>query len=351
MTGSQRWLMLSILAAAAVLMYLLAPVLTPFLAGALLAYMGDPLVDRLEERKLPRTGAVTVVFVGLSVLGLAMLLFLVPLLEQQVAALVRRLPSYLAWVQGHAYPALGSLIGGEAGQEPGLDQLKQIIAEQWQQAGGLVVGLVKHLSASGLAVLGWLANLVLIPVVTFYLLRDWDRLVARIRELLPRGVEPTVVSLASECDQVLASFLRGQLLVMLSLGLIYSVGLWLTGLELALLIGLTAGLLSFVPYLGFILGIGAAAAAVVVQFHDWLHVGYVFAVFGVGQTLEGTVLTPRLVGDRIGLHPVAVIFAVLAGGQLFGFFGVLLALPVAAVAMVLLREFHRRYVGSRLYSS
>lgn len=176
-------------------------------------------------------------------------------------------------------------------------------------------------------------------------------LTARIREMLPRAMEPTVVRLAGECDEVLGAFLRGQLMVMLALGAVYSTGLWLIGLDVALIIGMAAGLLSFVPYLGFAIGLLAASIAAIVQYQDIMHFLMVLAVFGVGQMLEGMVLTPWLVGDRIGLHPVAVIFAVMAGGQLFGFFGILLALPVAAVVMVLLRHAHGRYLQSRLYAA
>jgi len=186
-------------------------------------------------------------------------------------------------------------------------------------------------------------------VVAFYFLRDWDDMLSRLRALLPRPLEPTVSTFARESDEVLAAFLRGQLSVMIALGMVYTTGLMLVGLDLAVLIGMLAGVVSFVPYLGIIVGGGAALIAAAVQFQDWLHPGLVLLVFVVGQMLEGFVLTPWLVGDRVGLHPVAVIFAILAGGQLFGFLGVLLALPAAAVIMVLLRYAHERYTKSLLY--
>ena len=197
--------------------------------------------------------------------------------------------------------------------------------------------------------LGWLMNLVLIPVVTFYLLRDWDLLIKGIRELLPRKIEPTVSTLASEINEVLGAFVRGQLMVMFALGVIYTAGLWLIGLDLAFIIGMGAGLLSVVPYLGTVVGLVAAVLAAVFQFQDLFHTIMVLLVFGAGQALEGMVLTPKLVGDRIGLHPVAVIFAVLAGGQLFGFLGILLALPVASALNVLVRHFRDEYTKSDLY--
>jgi predicted PurR-regulated permease PerM len=232
-----------------------------------------------------------------------------------------------------------------------LERLKQAIGAHWQEAGGFAATVLASVSQSGRALLGWVANLVLIPVVTFYLLRDWDVLVARVHDLLPRNSEPTVVRLARETDVVLGAFLRGQLSVMAALTLVYALGLWIVGLDLAFLIGLISGLVSFVPYLGFITGITLAGVAAYFQFHELLPLLWVALVFGIGQMFESMLLTPWLVGDKIGLHPVAVIFAVMAGGQLFGFIGVLLALPVAAVLMVLLREVRRRYVGSSLYAT
>ncbi len=227
--------------------------------------------------------------------------------------------------------------------------IKQALMANWQSAGGVAQGLLVSATSSSLVLLGWIANLVLIPVVTFYLLRDWDVMLANVRGTLPRAWEPTVVALARECDEVVSAFLRGQLLVMLALGVCYTVGLMLVGLDLALLIGMLAGLAAIVPYLGLLLGISAASVAALLQFGDWLPLLWVALVFTLAQLLEGMYLTPKLVGDRIGLHPVVVIFAVMAGGQLFGFTGVLLALPVSAVIMVLLRHAHDRYRSSSLY--
>ena len=211
--------------------------------------------------------------------------------------------------------------------------------------------LLTEVTSSGFAMLGWLMNIALIPVVAFYLLRDWDLLVERIHNMIPRQFVTTTVNLTKECDEVLSAFLRGQLLIMLLLGCIYALGLALIGLDLALIIGLLAGLASLVPYLGFIVGILAASIAAILQFQEFMPLVYVALVFGVGQLLEGSLLTPLLVGDRIGLHPVAVIFAVLAGGQLFGFVGVLLALPIAAVVMVFVRHLYGQYRTSQYYES
>lgn len=349
MSESQKWFVLVGGSVGVVLLYLLAPVLTPFLVAAVLAYIGDPLVDRLESKGFSRTLAVTTVFLCLTLLALILLLILVPMLERQVALLVNKLPQYLDWLQNKGLPALSAILGIEA-SDFNLAELKQVVREQWLQSGGTVKGLLGAISRSGMTLLAWMANLLLIPVVTFYVLRDWDILVERIHELVPRRYEATVVQLAKASDEVLGAFLRGQLIVMIALGSIYTVGLWIVGLELALLLGMLAGLLSFVPYLGFIVGILAAGIATVMQFQELVPLVYVVIVFMIGQSIEGMVLTPLLVGEKIGLHPVAVIFAVLAGGQLFGFFGVLLALPVAAVVMVLLRYTHERYVESQLYA-
>lgn len=349
MNDSGKWFWLAGTVAGGVLVYLLAPVLAPFLVAAILAYIGDPLVDRLERLRLSRTLAVVAVFFGLLLLLSLLLLVLVPLLERQLALLTTKLPGYLDWLQQQALPWLQTKLGLHTTVD--LWGLKAYAGSHWQSAGGTAARLLASLSRSGLSLLGWLANLFIVPVVTFYLLRDWDLLMARIRELLPRHIESDAVALAHSVDDVLGAFFRGQLSVMLALGIVYTTGLWLVGLDLALLIGMVAGLVSFVPYLGFIVGVTSAGLAAVMQFHDVAHPLLVLLVFGVGQLLEGTVLTPLLLGERIGLHPVAVIFAVLAGGQLFGFVGILLALPVAAVLLVLLRDLRRRYLNSRLYST
>jgi len=349
MSDSQKWLALVGATLVGVVLYLLAPILTPFLIAAGLAYLGDPLVDKLEARRWPRTAGVMLVFAVLFLLLLAGVLLLVPVLEEQISTVIANWPAYVDWVQFTLVPWLARTVGIDA-RTLNLDQFKQTLLAHWQDAGGFAAMLFSSASSSGLALLGWLANVVLIPVVTFYLLRDWDELVARIRELLPRQVEVTVVRMAGEADGVLGAFLRGQLLVMATLAGVYTLGLWIVGLDVAFLIGLIAGLVSFVPYLGFITGITLAGIAAYLQFQEWTPLLWVALVFGIGQMLEGMVLTPMLVGDKIGLHPVAVMFAIMAGGQLFGFVGVLLALPVAAVIMVLLRELHRRYLQSSLYT-
>lgn len=347
---TQRWFIITVAVISGVLLYLLGPILSPFLAGALLAYLTDPLADRLETVGLKRTSAVVVVFVVMTTILSLFVLLLVPKLSAQVQTLIKLIPAIADMFESKVFPAIETYLGTQI-SFGGSESIKQLITTHWEQTGSIMAQVASGLTKSGLAVMGWLTNLLLIPVVTFYLLRDWDVMMAKIGRLLPRNLEPTVTSWATECDEVLAAFIKGQLLVMLMLGAIYALGLWAIGVDLALLIGLIAGLASIVPYMGTIVGIAVAAIAAYIQFNEPSILLWVALVFGIGQMLEGMVLTPLLVGDKIGLHPVAVIFAIMAGGQLFGFVGVLIALPVAAVIMVFLRHLHDGYKNSHLYGS
>ncbi|HEY5850258.1 MAG TPA: AI-2E family transporter [Lysobacter sp.] len=331
------------------LVWLLAPILSPFAFALILAWLGDPLVDRLERAGRSRNTAVAIVFSLMALIVLAALLLLVPLIERQLTTLVASLPRYREWLMLTALPWVERRTGFEITDSLDFTHIAQLIRDNWDQAGGIATTMLGYLSRSGSAVLAMVANIALLPVIAFFFLRDWDLLVERVASLIPRNHLPTVERLARESSDVLGAFLRGQFLVMLVLGVMYGLGLWAVGLDLGILIGLIAGLLTFVPYLGPASGIILGVIAALVQYGDWQHVAGVLAVFGIGQVIESYVLTPKLVGDRIGLHPVAVIFAVLAGGQLFGFLGMLLALPVAAVVNVLLRYAQERYRHSRLY--
>lgn len=330
------------------LLQLLQPILVPFLAGAAIAYLGDPLADRLEARGFSRTMAVVVVFAVFVLFAVLSLMVFIPLLIQQLQVAWQKLPMLLTWLQQTGVPTLMSWVGVESSALE-LDQLRNALMKSWRQMGGVAGAFAKTATTSSLAFMGFVANMALIPVVSFYLLKDWDVIMGRVRHALPRAFEAQTVSLAVECDAVIASFVRGQLLVMFALGFVYSVGLALIGIDFALLIGMVAGLASIVPYLGFAVGITAALVAAFLQSQGWAHLAMVVGVFIVGQLLEGMVLTPLLVGDKIGLHPVAVIFAVLAGAQLFGFVGMLLALPIAAVILVVLRRAYRYYLSSDWY--
>ena len=349
MADSRRWVWWGVGLGFALFVYFLHPILTPFLVAIVLAYMFDPVVDRLERAGLSRTWGTVAVFGLLTVIMMTLLLVLVPLLAKQLLKLYQLAPLVLDWLQHTAMPWVQAKLGLSDSFWK-FDKIKAAITEHMGQATDIVGIVLSQATASSLALIGFLANLVLIPVVAFYLLRDWNIMMAKIRGLLPRARADQIVSLAKECHDVLGAFVRGQLLVMLALGVIYSAGLMFVGLELGLLIGLMAGVAAIVPYMGFIVGIGAALIAGLFQFGGDLYpmLGIV-AVFMVGQALEGTVLTPLLVGDKIGMHLVAVIFAILAGGELFGFTGVLLALPVAAVIMVLVRHLQDMYKDSHAY--
>jgi predicted PurR-regulated permease PerM len=347
--SSRRWQMLAITVVILYLLWLLAPVLMPFAVAGMLAYLGDPLADRLERVGMGRTLAVSVVFFVLALVAVGALLLLIPLISRQVDNLVQSLPHYVDWVRTTALPWLQAKLRLDPNAFD-TDRLIAQIKDHLGSLGGVASAVLSKVTRSSFGVIAWLTNLVLIPVVAFYLLRDWDRLVAWIDDMLPRSIQPTIAHLARESDLVLGAFVRGQLLVMLALGIFYGAGLAVIGLSVGPLIGMVAGLLSFVPYLGFIVGFGSAVIAVLVQYGDWSHLLMVVGVFVVGQLLEGYVLVPRLVGEKIGLHPVAVIFAVLAGGYLCGFLGILLALPAASVILVVLRYLSQRYRHSRLYT-
>jgi predicted PurR-regulated permease PerM len=343
----ENWPWLLVFGLFLVMMYLLAPIMAPFVVGSALAYLGNPLVDRLQRLGLSRgigVGIVFVVFSGLTVLALALLL---PMLYDQVLTFLGKIPDWLHWLQTHGLPSLGIRL--PPGVHLDIDGLRKALIEHWSQAGDIaavVLGSVGHTTP---AIIATLVDLAMIPLVAFYLLRDWDRLVAWVAELVPRPLLPSVTRFAEETDQVLSSLIRGQLAVMAALAVVYGAGLTLIGLDIGLLLGIMAGLLSFIPYVGFLSGLIVASIAMLVQEHTPAAVLWVLLVFGIGQILESGVLTPNLVGDRIGLHPVAVIFAIMAGGQLFGFVGVLAALPAAAVLAVLLRHAKRRWQQSPLY--
>lgn len=298
MIDSRRWLWTAGLLLLAWLLYLLSPILSPFLIGVLLAYLGDPLVDRLERCKLSRTWAVIVVFGLFSLVLVLMLLVLLPMLGKQLMRLYELTPQMLDWAQHQALPWVQARLGLAEGFWR-FDQLKASLSEHLGKTTDILGMLLSQATASGLALLGWLANLLLVPVVSFYLMRDWDLLVAKLRGLLPRNREGRVVQLVGECHEVLGAFLRGQLLVMLALGVVYAAGLMLIGLELGLLIGLLAGLASIVPYLGTVVGIGAALTAGLFQFGgDFSPLLAIAAVFMAGQMLEGMLLTPWPIRSR-----------------------------------------------------
>jgi predicted PurR-regulated permease PerM len=346
MSSEQKTAWLIALAIAGVLLYLLAPVLTPFIAAALLAYVGDPLADRLQKLGLGRTLAVVTVFL-LTFLFIAALVLLVgPLIRQQVGALFDALPAIVRQVEDEWLPNVAGMLGVDLGDDAGVSSF---LSRYSDMAGSWGAKALESVTETGGMVAAAVMSIFLIPILCFYMLRDWDRMIARIAVLIPTSQRKTVYQLGRETDAVLGAFLRGQLLVMFGLACMYSAGLGLVGLKYAIAIGVVAGLVSFVPYLGFVFGITLATLTVAMEPDPlWKLVGVV-ATFSIAQMIEGSVLTPKLVGDRIGLHPVLVIFAIAAGGQLFGFFGILLALPAAAVLSVLVRFAYDRYLKESLH--
>jgi len=324
------------------LLFLLAPVLTPFVAAALLAYIGDPLADRLQRLRFSRTIAVITVFL-LTFVGIGLLVLLIlPLVKNQVSAFLHALPGIVAQAEQVWLPTLSDFLDIPVGEDIGLGAF---LSRYSDMAGNWGATVLLSLGKGSGALAAAVISLFLIPILTFYLLRDWDSIIARFGALVPSSQRETVFRLARETDEVLGAFLRGQILVMIALACIYSLGLSLIGLNFAIAIGVVAGLVSFVPYLGFVFGILLAGLTVVLEPEPLLRLAGVVATFSVGQFIEGSVLTPKLVGDRIGLHPVIVIFSVAAGGQLFGFFGILLALPTAAVLSVLIRFAYNQYLA------
>lgn len=331
------------------LIWVMTPVLTPFVASALLAWLGDPVVDRLQKRGMSRNRAVGLVFTLMVLAVIVLVVILVPVIQSQVLVLAKSVPVYMEWVVRTGLPWLQAKTGLNVTTWLDPDYLLEMLKRNWKGASGIATQVLGVVTQSGFTVLGWFANVVLIPFITFFFLRDWDKLVVRIAALVPRNRIETFAHLAKESDAVLGSFLRGQFMVMLAMGVFYAVGLWGVGLEVGVLIGVIAGLLTFIPYIGPTTVLLGGSAAALIQFGDWQHLVGVLAVWGIGQLLESYVLTPKLVGDRVGLSPVTVVFAVMTGGTLFGFLGMLLALPVASVANVLIRHLHSGYTASHFY--
>jgi len=330
----------------AFLLWLLSDILLPFVAGLVLAYLQTPLADRMERLGMNRTVAALLI-VGLVVLTFVLLaLLLVPILAQQAAALIAGIPTYVARVQALLSDPGPSwlrqlLNGGDAGKT-----MTQVVS----QGAGYMTTLLQSVWAGGKALVSFISVLVIMPVVTFYLICDWHEMVATLDGWVPPQNRATVHRLVGEIDTAISGFLRGQAGVCLLIGVFYAVALSLAGLNFGLLIGLTAGVLTFMPYVGSMTGLLLAAGVAVGQFwQQWISIATVIGIFLVGQFIEGNVLGPKLVGDRVGLHPVWLIFAMFAFGYLLGFVGLLIAVPLAAAIAVLIRFGLSRYFASPLY--
>ncbi len=346
-----QWL--AILGAFAWLIYLLEPILMPFVAAAILAYVCNPLVSQLSNLKLPgknrlpRTLSVVLVMLALLSLGTLMILIMLPLLQREFTHFVSGFPALLEAVRQKLLPLLQERFGIVLQWDN--EMLKGLLSEHWKNAGGAAAKVLPWLGGGGAIVLSLLLNALLIPLVLFFLLRDWTRITESLDKVVPRSMHDAFRQITTEIDGILAEFLRGQVSVMLLMSVFYVTGLWLAGLQFALPIGVVTGMLVFIPYVGVMTGLLLATLAAFTQFDQFGSIALVWGVFAVGHVLEGTVITPWLVGDRIGLHPLAVIFALLAFGQLFGFFGLLLALPLSAALLVGMRHAGRWYLNSPLY--
>lgn len=340
------WLAILLFAVAAI--WLLSDILLPFVAGAVLAYLFNPLAQRLSRLGLPRMAASLLIIGAFVVAFILLLLVLVPLLAGQLGELAQNFPSYVRRIQGLL-------------MEVNLPWLRRLLGQQWSadaplgdvvgQGAGWLAAFVKSLWSGGRALISVLSLVVVTPVVAFYLLYDWDHMIATVDGWVPLHQRETVRELARQIDVAIAGFIRGQTAVCLILGTFYAVGLTLVGLNFGFLIGLAAGLLSFIPYIGSMSGLLAAAGVAVAQFWPaWTPILLVLAVFFAGQFFEGNILSPKLVGESVGLHPVWLMFALFAFGYLFGFVGLLLAVPMAAAIGVLARFAIRRYRASALYT-
>ena len=329
------------------LLYILRSVLMPFVAGILLAYLLDPVVDKLQKWKISRTWATLIVCFLAVLILLPAFGFLCEMIENQVELLIKATPKYLALIMDKVRPVIASLAERFPDVQGGHleDMIKGNVGNGLKFVGKVLTGLLSN----SFALINLISLILIMPVVTFYMLRDWDIFVAKIEDLLPKKSKENIIKILQEINAIIAGFIRGQISVCLILGAFYSVGLKAVGLDLGLLVGFIAGIISFVPYVGsitgFILGIVLAFA----QYGDVTHVLYVVAVFLCGQFLEGNFLTPKLVGKSVGLHPVWVMFALLAGGVLLGFLGLMLAVPMAAIIGVLVRHGVAKYKTSSLY--
>ena len=337
-------ILLGTLGGAGALLYLLSGVLLPFVAGLLVAYFLDPVADRLERAGCSRTLATSVITVAFFVLVAAAAAVLFPLLQGQVMGLVGKVPGWVAAIRERADPLLENFQATLTEEQ--IARLREAAGSYAGDAAKLLGAMIGRLVSGGAAFFQILSLIVITPLVAFYLLRDWDRIVANFDDLLPRDLAPTVREQMRAIDSTIAAWVRGQATVCVLLGAWYGLGLTLVGLEFGLVIGFLTGLISFVPYFGMGLGLAVALGVAFSQFSGALPFVLVAGVFALGQVAEGYLLTPRLVGEKVGLHPVWVIFALFAGGALFGFTGILLAVPVAAVIGVLVRFALERYRDS-----
>lgn len=333
------------------ILYLLKPVVIPFIVAFLVAYLFSPLVDTLYRVGVPRWLSISIVFVGIGILLTVAVWYIIPLVWKQLMIARDSIPVGINWINTTFLPWISETFNVDE-MEIDTTHMSTIIMDyvQTNYSADSIQAMILRVAQSGLNFIQIGGTIVLIPIIAFYFLLDWDRMLDSLRRLIPRPYERSTLHIVNECHNVLGAFVKGQFLVMILLGVVYATGLQLIGLDVGLIIGMVAGLASIIPYLGFAVGIIAAVIATLLQFGiDWMQLFLVLAVFMIGQAVEGYVLQPFLLGDKIGLSPVAVVFAVLAGAQLAGFLGMLIALPVAAVIVVLLRHARDCYERSQWY--
>jgi predicted PurR-regulated permease PerM len=329
------------------LFYALSPILTPFAIAAVFAYICDPAVNWMVARRVPRALAVLLVIFAMGALLALMVLIFAPIVYREVVTFIARLPELIERLDARLAPLLAAHFGVELQLD--IASVREWVSQHRDAARDWLPTILSHAREGGVALIAAVANVVLIPIVMFYLLQEWPRLIEALRGVIPRPLLPRTTRIVRDIDSVMSEFLRGQLSVMLLLALFYSVGLWLAGLKFALPVGVITGLLAFIPFVGFGGGLLLAILAALLQGDGWSLLIGVAVVYGIGQLLESYVLTPYLVGERIGLHPLAVIFALMAFGQLFGFVGMLVALPASAAILVGLREVREAWLASPIY--
>jgi predicted PurR-regulated permease PerM len=319
----------------------------PFVAGILLAYLLDPMVDKLEKFKLSRLSSTLIVcFVTILIIVPALVL-LIGMIENQISLLIQATPKYLTLIMEKIRPTLENL--NERFPDLKSANIEELVKNNIGNSMKFIGKVLKALISNGFALIKLISLLLIMPIVTFYMLRDWDNFVKKFESLLPKKSKKSIMATFKDIDKIIAGFIRGQLSVCLILGIFYSIGLKLVGLELGLLVGFIAGIISFIPYVGSITGFVVGCILAFAQYGDITHVLYVVGVFMLGQFIEGNFLTPKLVGESVGLHPVWVMFALLAGSVLLGFLGLMLAVPLAAIIGVLVRLAIKRYKLSSLY--
>ena len=327
--------------------YVLRSVLLPFVAGIVIGYLLDPLASRFQKLKMGRTLATCLVLLLVTIILVPAVLALVSMIDNQLSQFINAVPHYMASLNKKLEPIIANL----QDNIPGLSREKIREYLQGNISNGLKLfgSVLRRLITSGYALFNIVSLLLITPVVAFYMLRDWDSFIQKVDSLLPKAYKHEIELQAKAIDQIISSFIRGQLSVCVLLGSFYAVGLTLVGLDLGMLVGFIAGVISFIPYVGSIVGFITAMAIAFAQFDSWIPIAQVIGVFAVGQFLEGNFLTPKLVGDSVGLHPVWVMFALLAGGVLLGFLGLMIAVPTAAVIGVLMRFAIGKYKKSSLY--